>query len=428
MILEKILKSRWTVAAMGAALMLCLGTVYAWSYFQDLLVREYRAVYGWSNAEVAWVFSLAIFFLGAAAAVGGRLLPRLGPRRLALLGGCLFAAGYLTAGLALASRSLPLLYLGFGAIGGTGLGLGYVTPVASVAKWFPDRKGLATGLVVMGFGFGALVMSKLLAPRLLELSGGRLDRVFMALAALFLAGTAIPALFLRNPPAADGAAPAEAAEAGPARDPAKGARRAIGSGRFALVWLVFFCNIAAGIAIIGFQSPLLQDLLRKGGSGLDAAGMAAAGATLIAASSLFNGAGRFLWGAVTDRLGGARAFRLMLGTEILVFAALIATTLASGGPWLFGGLVCYVLLCYGGGFGAMPAFIGEAFGAELLPAVYGAVLTAWSCAGIAGPQVVARIKDLAHEGAAPLSFAVGLGFVSLGFALSWFLAAPPQKP
>ena len=189
---------RWLIAIMGAVLMLCLGTVYAWSFFQDLLVRQYHDLYGWSNSQVAWVFSLAIFFLGVTAAWGGTQLPKTGPRRMAMLGGLLFAAGYLIAGLALQIRSLPLLYIGYGALGGIGLGLGYVTPVAAVSKWFPDKKGLATEMVIMGFSLGALLMGKVLAPKFLEWTGS-LVSTFLLLGAVFFVLTVGPAAFMRNP-------------------------------------------------------------------------------------------------------------------------------------------------------------------------------------------------------------------------------------
>ena len=167
------MRNRWLIAVMGTVLMLCLGTVYAWSYFQDLLVAK-DSGFGWTNSQVAWIFALAIFFLGVSAAVAGPRLQKVGPRRMATLGGLAFSLGYAIAGLALGMRSLVLLYLGYGLLGGIGLGLGYVTPVATVAKWFPDRKGLATGMVIMGFGLGALLMSKILAPLLLGLFAGNL--------------------------------------------------------------------------------------------------------------------------------------------------------------------------------------------------------------------------------------------------------------
>jgi OFA family oxalate/formate antiporter-like MFS transporter len=413
---------RWLIAIMGTVLMLCLGTVYAWSFFQDLLVRQYHDVYGWSNSQVAWVFSLAIFFLGVTAAWGGIALPKIGARRMAMLGGLLFSAGYVVAGLALRVGSLPLLYLGYGALGGTGLGLGYVTPVATVSKWFPDKKGLATGMVIMGFGLGALLMSKVLAPRLLEWTGS-LVSAFLWLGAVFFVFTVGPAAFMRNPAKGwlpTGFSPAAAASAGSGSSTLT-ARGAVFSGRFAMMWLVFFCNITAGISIIGFQSPLLQSLWKTADPSLSAALVAGFGATLIAVSSLFNGAGRFFWGAVSDRIGRVRTFRIMLGSEIVVFVALVLT----GSPWLFGVLVCWVLLCYGGGFGTMPAFVSDTFGQHIMAPVYGVILTAWSAAGIVGPQIVAILKDAVPDKASLLSFIIGACFLAVGFVLSLFISGKP---
>jgi MFS transporter, OFA family, oxalate/formate antiporter len=416
---------RWLIAIMGTVLMLCLGTVYAWSFFQDLLVRQYHDLYGWSNSQVAWVFSFAIFFLGVTAAWGGVQLPKIGPRRMAILGGILFAAGYFVAALALQIRSLVLLYVGYGVLGGIGLGLGYVTPVTTVAKWFPDRKGLATGMVIMGFGLGALLMSKLLAPLFLGWTGS-LVSAFLILGAVFLLFTVGPAAFMKNPPEGwrpEGWAPKAAVSGpgGPAAAAPLTARQAVFSGRFLLMWLVFFCNITAGISIISFQSPLLQALWKKADPSLPAAVLAGFGATLIAVSSLFNGAGRFFWGMVSDRLGRVQTFRLMLATQIAVFAGLVLT----GSPWLFAALVCWVLLCYGGGFGTMPAFVSDTFGPGIMGPVYGVILTAWAAAGIVGPQIVAVLKDRAPDRASFLSFLIGGAFVVVGFVLALFI---PRKP
>ena len=399
------LPNRWLIAGMGTLLQLCLGSVYAWSWFQKPLTEGY----GWTNAQVAWTFSFAIGFLGLAAAAGGVALPRFGPRALAVTGSLLFGVGHLLAALALKFHSLPLLWLGYGVVGGIGLGLGYVTPVATAAKWFPDKKGLVTGMVVMGFGFGALLMSKCIAPLLMSVFSGRLPQVFAGSGAIVGGAGLVAALFLRNPPAGTAAA---AATTGGALVEAPTDWR-----RFALMWLVFFCNIAAGIAIIGFQSPLFQDLWRQKDAALAPAALAAAGATLIGASSLFNGLGRLLWGAWSDRLGQLGVFRLMLGTQIAAFAALAFVR----EPWLFGALICYVLLCYGGGFGVMPAFVLNTFGARRMPVLYGCILTAWSAAGVVGPQVVAQLKDRFGVVASGYAFAFGAGLLALGFLISLLL-------
>jgi OFA family oxalate/formate antiporter-like MFS transporter len=416
--------NRWVIATMATVLMLCLGTVYAWSFFQGLLVREFKDVFGWSNGEVAWIFSLAIFFLGVTAAWGGVQLPKRSPKAMAMIGAVLFAAGYAVAAFAFSIKSLVLLYVGYGVIGGIGLGLGYVTPVAVVSKWFPDRKGLATGMVVMGFGLGALLMSKVLAPLFLGATGRNLTATFLFLGGVFLVLGVVSASFMRNPPA--GWLPKGCSE--PVRKAACAeveeipTRKAIFSGRFISLWVVFFCNITAGISIISFQSPLFQDLWKRFNPDLAVATLAVFGATLVAISSLFNGGGRFLWGAVSDRIGRSQTFRVMLASEIVVFILLVVTR----NPWVFAILVCWVLLCYGGGFGTMPSFIGDVFGTRLMSAVYGAVLTAWAAAGVVGPQIFAAFQDrMAPAQASTWSFIVAGAFVAVGLVLSFLLSNKP---
>lgn len=398
---------RWLIAGMGTMLQLCLGSVYAWSYFQKPLVEAY----GWRNTQVAWTFSLAIGFLGVAAAVGGVLLPRFGPRKLAVTGSLLYGTGYGVAALALHMQSLPLLWLGYGVIGGIGLGLGYVTPVATAARWFPDKKGMVTGMVVMGFGFGALLMSKVIAPALDSAFPNNLPLVFAGSGLILGAVGLVAAVFLRNPP-----------DAVVTITGADNAWRHLVSRQFVLMWLVFFSNIVAGIAIISFQSPLLQDLWKQNHPLAAPVTLAACGATLIAVSSVFNGLGRFAWGALSDRLGQLNTFRLMLASQVAAFAALTLTS----NPWLYGALICYILLCYGGGFGVMPSFVLNTFGPRLMPVLYGCILTAWSAGGIVGPQVVAGLKDRYAAQASGYAFAMGAGLLALGFLLSLLLTNPAR--
>lgn len=415
-----ILKNRWSIAWIGTLMQACLGSVYAWSYFQLPLMRDYQ----WNNTQVSWVFSLAICFLGLGAAWGGMNLSKFGPRRLAMTGGILFGSGLILAALSLKSRSLAGLYVSYGVIGGTGLGLGYVTPVATVAKWFPDRKGLATGMVIMGFGLGALLMSKVLAPLLMTITGGNMPGVFALLGVIFLVMVTGCGSLLENPPAGYGVHPAGPDGGTPSPAALKDIAAVIRSRQFLLMWGVFFCNIVAGIAIIGFQSPLLQDRLHLWDPTLAPAVLASAGATLIAVSSLFNGVGRFFWGGLSDRVGRIRTFRIMLATQILAFLALSKV----GNPWLFSILICYVLACYGGGFGTIPAFVLDIFGGRLMPVVYGCLLTAWSMGGIAGPQIVAWLKDHHPQQAGQFSFLAGAVLLGAGLALSWGLSSQTFAP
>ncbi len=388
---------------------LCLGTVYAWSYFQ----RPVMELHHWNNSQAAWTFSIAICCLGLAAAAGGMLLPRWGSRWLAGLGGVLFGLGHLIAGQALASGSLWLLWLGYGVVGGCGLGLGYVVPVALVARWFPERKGLATGLVVMGFGLGAVVMSKLLAPALLAACAGDLARTFTVLGCIFLVLVPGLALLLREPPMVTTTTTALGPDAA----------TCLRSWRFAGLWLAFACAVTAGIMLIGFQSPLLQDLLARRDATLDGATLAALGATLIAAGSIANGLGRLAWGALSDRLGRASTLRLILAAQAAAFAAMLLLP----GPWPFALLACVVLLGYGGAFGTVPAFVLQTFGARAMATVYGALLTAWSVAGIIGPQLAAAIRDRVADPATQATwvFLAGLGIAALGLAIAWRVSDRP---
>jgi MFS transporter, OFA family, oxalate/formate antiporter len=409
--------NRWLIAIMGTVLQLVLGTVYAWSFFQKLIVDQF----GWSNVQVMWIFSLAIASIGLAAAWGGMNLPKYGPRMLASIGVTMHCAGYMIGALAMSMKSLPIFYLGFGLIGGIGLGLGYVTPVATAAKWFPDKKGFVTGMVVMGFGLGALLMSKIIAPAVMAAVDQAIVPSFFWIGVALLVIGLPAAMSMKNPPAGfvpAGWTPPVQSAASKSSEDAMTARQAIMSGKFWLMWLILFFNVTAGIMFIGLQSPMLQDILQKLDPTRSAAALAGAGATLIAISSLFNGIGRFFWGGLSDKIGRAQAFRLILGSQILVFVALIFV----GNPWIFGIMVCYVLLCYGGGFGTMPSFVLDVVGARLMPVVYGTILTAWSAAGIVGPQIAAFIRDnRPAEKIGPDTFLAGAIILLLGLIAAFLV-------
>jgi len=414
--------NRWLIAVMCTVLQLCLGTVYAWSFFQPLLTQHYR----WSNTGTSWAFSLAIFSLGIAAAWGGMNLDKYGPRKLAVAGGLLFGAGYLLASLALSIDSLALFCVGYGMVAGTGIGLCYVTPMSTVTKWFPDKIGLLTGIVAMGFGLGAFVLSVILAPVLMAVFDRNLVLVFAALG-LTLGGPAIIcAAFLRNPP--EGYAPkglnaVAAAEGGDdpylkaIEDYDGGLGEYLLTGQYGMMWVIFFFNIAAGISIVSFQSPLYQEIWKLRDPTMDRAVLAAYGASLIAVSSLFNGFGRIFWGAVSDRLGRVNTFRLLLASQMIVFGFLMT----EHDPWVFAALVCYVLSCFGGGFAVMPSFVIGVYGKQRMSVIYGIVLTAWSAAGIVGPTMVATLKDNFPDRSIIYSFMLGLLLLGLGFVFSFLV-------
>jgi MFS family permease len=374
-------RSRWVVAAAGTALMACLGTVYGWSLFAEPL----RAAYGWSASATTLAFSVAIFFLGVGAVVGGRWQDRAGPRPVAVTGALLWAAGNLLAGLGTARLGAPWLWFSYGAVGGLGLGLGYVTPVAAVTKWFPERRGLGSGLVVMGFGLGAFFYShamKGLAP-------GAVPGAFLRSGLAFAVLGGLAAALVRDPPAR-----APAASAPPAPDdfaPREMLRRP----QFYALWGMLFLNVTAGILFISNAVPIMRE--RTGVA-------AATAASVYGLIALANGLGRLAWGAISDRIGRRAAWALIYLIQVFAFLAVAR----AGELWLVAALFALVLLCYGGGFGTMPSFVADWFGTRHLGVNYGWVLLAWSAAGLAGPVFVAWVKDRTgtYAGALPVTAAM----------------------
>jgi OFA family oxalate/formate antiporter-like MFS transporter len=415
--------NRWLIATMCTVLQLCLGTVYAWSYFQPLLVEQFS----WSNTDTSWAFGLTNCCLGLSAAWGGINLARIGPRKLAVAGSLLFAAGYALAAVALALKSLMLFYLGYGVVAGIGIGLGYVTPMSTVTKWFPDKKGLLTGIVAMGFGLSGSALSIVLAPILMRAFHGNLTLVFAALGAILGSAAFGSAAMLRDPPAGylpTGYIPPASKDARAADPYAKleeesdlPLREYVLASQFAIMWFIFFLNIMAGISIVSFLSPLYQDIWRLDDPTLERSVLAGYGATLIAVSSLFNGLGRIVWGGVSDRLGRINTFRLLLASQLIVFGILMT----EHNPWVFAILVCYVLSCFGGGFAIMPSMVIDVYGPKRMSRVYGVILTALSAAGILGPLIVASLKDNYPDRAIVYSFLLGILVLGIGFIFS-FLA------
>jgi OFA family oxalate/formate antiporter-like MFS transporter len=383
--------TRWIVALGGVALMACLGTVYAWSVYTQPL----QAALGWTSTQATAPFSIAIFFLGVGAVIGGRWQDRAGPRVVAVTGAMLWGAGNLLAGLGTARFGAAWLYFTYGVVGGLGLGLGYVTPVAAVTKWFPDRRGLGSGLVVGGFGLGAFLYAHLLrslpafsaAPAPGE-AGAVLDAFTASGMAFAILGGA-GALLLRNPPAPSPSA--AAVPPGPDFTPG----RMVRTPQFWAVFAMLFLNVSAGILFISNAVPIMREL-----TGATLAVTAAVYGTIALANAL----GRFLWGAVSDRAGRRAAFAAIYLLQIAVF--LVVGRFHS--MWMVAPLFALVLLCYGGGFGVMPSLVADWFGTRHLGVNYGWVLLAWSAAGVVGPGFVAAVKDRtgSYVGALPATAAL----------------------
>lgn len=357
----------------GVIMQIALGAVYAWSVFRIPLTKTF----GWTISQVTLTFTIAILTLGFASFVGGLWMRRSGPRIVAIAAGFLYGGGVFLA--SFSGGHLYWLYFTYGIIGGIGIGLGYIVPVATLVKWFPDRRGIITGIAVAGFGAGALITAPI-ASRLI-LSIGVLKTFAVLGIAYFLAVT-IPAFFMKDPPRdyrPEGWTPSAYQQKQRSSRNYKLAE-AMRSWQWYALWALLFLNTSAGISIISQAAPMAQEI-----TGVSVA--VAAG--LVGIISIANGSGRFLWAWLSDAVGRRWVFLMMFVVQALVFFTLPKVQSFPA----FTALCFVVLLCYGGGFGTMPAFAADYFGSENVGSIYGLMLTAWGFAGVLGPTLIARIRQ-----------------------------------
>ncbi|WP_078552562.1 OFA family MFS transporter [Bacillus alkalicellulosilyticus] len=375
--MERKIKNRWLIALAGVGIHISIGSIYAWSVFTNPLMNDLQ----WGLREVSLTFSIAILFLGLSAAFLGHFVERYGPRVSGTLSSFFFGIGIAGAGLAVQVESLLLLYLFYGVIAGIGLGVGYITPVSTLVKWFPDRRGLATGLAIMGFGFASMIASPIIA-RLIEAVG--LSTTFYILGATYFVVIFSSAQYLAPPP--KGWLPAGFKEAMQANTKKKAdlsqltANEAIKTKRFWMLWVMLFINITCGIALLSVASPMAQEI----------AGMTAvAAATMVGLIGVFNGLGRLGWATLSDYIGRPNTYTAFFAIQMVLFFILPNMT-----HFLLFQLVIFVIItCYGGGFSSIPAYIGDLFGTKQLGAIHGYMLTAWAAAGLIGPIFSAWVRE-----------------------------------
>ena len=381
---------------------IALGAVYAWSVFRVPLSKQF----GWSISEVTLTFTISIFVLGFAAFFGGLWLNRKGPRIVALTGGALYGLGVFLASF---SHSLSWLYLSYGVIGGVGLGLGYIVPVAVLVKWFPDRRGLVTGIAVGGFGAGALITAPV-ATRLIQ-SVGVLS-TFAYLGVAYLVVTIISGAFMQNPP--DGWKPEGWSPTASQTSQRAGhdfvLSEALKTWQWYALWLLLFLNTCAGISVISQEAPIFQEL--TGASAIVAAGM-------VGLASIGNAVGRVFWAWVSDLITRRATFAVMFILQVLLFWFLPSIATVS----LMTIVTFVVLMCYGGGFGTMPAFAADYFGPKNVGPIYGLMLTAWSFASAVGPLFIAHMRETAGSYGGALHVIAGVMAVS---TLLPILVRPPR--
>lgn len=404
---ENLESKRWLIAGAAIIMQLCLGTVYAWSVFKKPLMTAH----GWSETSVQITFMICIGVIGLAAAFGGTLVDKKGPRFVATIGGILFGVGTLIAGFADQVGSIWLMYLGFGLIAGLGNGFGYVTPIATLIRWFPDKRGLVTGLAVMGFGAGAFFMGKI-GPGMVNSMG--VANTFYIWGVIFLIAVTAAAQLYKNPP--KGWLPAGFKPAASSVSAADSFQfgEAVKTPQWWMLWGMLFLNVSAGLGLISQLSPMAQDVIKKASQGITPAELAVAGGAILAYASIFNGLGRLFWAWTSDAIGRRMVFITMFISQAILYVYLPQVS----EQFLFTVLACYLLACYGGGFAVMPAFAADSFGPGYIGKVYGMMLTAWGCAGVVGPLVFAQIKGIALY--------VAAGMLLGGFVLA-FMYKPPAK-
>jgi MFS family permease len=416
--------NRWFIPIGAVAVHICIGSVYAWSTFNRPIAALFPDSPKWFSPPYI-TFSTALVLLGLSAAFGGPWVERVGPRVTATAAAVFFGSGLLIGGVGLAMRQNVLVFLGMGIIGGIGCGLGYIAPVSTLVKWFPDRRGMATGMAIMGFGGGASIA----AP----LNQFMMDRIGIAKTVLILGGVyfvvmMIGARILRRPPAGwkpAGWTPSTKVHA-MITDKSVSRNQAIQTVQFYLLWAILLINVTAGIGILAQASPMAQDMFSK---------TPQEAAFLVLLISLFNAGGRFLWASGSDYIGRRNTYTIFFIVQLALF--LLIPSFASAGQWAFFETSLFIVFTmYGGGFATIPAFLADIFGPENVGAIHGSVLTAWSVAAVAGPFIITYLSDRAKAALAPgasrihiydMPLRVLAAALAVGFVLTLFVRPLSRK-
>lgn len=386
--------NRWLVPPAALSVHLCIGQAYAFSVFNDPLSRvlgiSSPLPEDWKLTELGWIFSLAIVFLGLSAAVGGKWLEKVGPRVTMTVAACCFGSGFWISGLGVAWHQVWLIYLGYGVIGGIGLGLGYVSPVSTLIKWFPDRRGMATGMAIMGFGGGAMIgapLSVLLMDQFKSATSVGVMETFCVMGSLYFLSMMIGALSIRIPPPdwqPAGWTPPLVVNKMISRNHVH-IDQALKTPQFYLLWLVLCLNVTAGIGVLGQASVMIQEMFKGSVTPAAAAGF-------VGLLSLFNMGGRFIWSSASDYLGRKRTYFIFLAVGALLYSLVPTMGMLSNMP-LFVLLYALIMSMYGGGFATIPAYLADIFGTRYVGGIHGRLLTAWSTAGVLGPVLVNYIRE-----------------------------------
>ena len=422
--------NRWMVPPAALCIHLCIGQAYAFSVFNlpmtKLIGISQSTPSDWKLTELGWIFSIAIFFLGTSAAVFGRWVEEGGPRRAMFTAGLCWGAGFLISAIGVYTHSLWVIYLGYGVIGGCGLGLGYISPVSTLIKWFPDRPGMATGMAIMGFGGGAFIASPLsvwLMQKFATPTHVGVAETFICLGVIYLIFMWVGAAIVRIP--APGwkpegyTPPVQASKLITTSDVF--VYDALKTPQFWCIWVVLCMNVTAGIGVLGQASAMSQEMFPGKVTAVAAAGF-------VGLLSLFNMLGRFFWASTSDYIGRKNTYFcfFVLGTALYI---LVPWTGSIGSVTLF--VLCFlvILSMYGGGFATVPAYLKDMFGTRYVGAIHGLLLTAWSTAGILGPVLVNYIREYQIDHGVPKAQAYNVtmyvmaGLLVIGFIANFLIKA-----
>ena len=370
------MRNRWFIALASIGLHISIGSVYAWS----VLTRPIMADMGFTLSQTTWTFSLAILMLGLSAGFLGSFAEKIGPKKSGLLAMLFWVTGLLGTAYALSIHNLTLLYLFYGIIGGIGLGIGYITPVSTLVKYFPNRPGFATGLAIMGFGFASLIAGPLMQYLVAQVE---LVDTFIILGVIYLVIMGASSLYLKAPQPKHPTRTTKDKSAMYVHTHGMLANDAMKTWQFGALWWVFFINITCGIGLLSLASPMAQEAI----------GMTpAAAASLVGIIGIFNGGGRIAWSTISDYLGRTQTYILFFIIEIVAFYLLAQTNSAL----TFQILILLIITCYGGGFSCMPAYLADLYGIRQLSTIHGRILTAWGLAGIAGPMLVSYFHEAGY--------------------------------
>ena len=426
--------SRWMVPPAALCVHLCIGQAYAFSVFNLPMTRligiTQSAPDDWKLTDLGWIFSIAIFFLGVSAAVLGRWVEEGGPRRAMFTAGLCWAGGFLVSALGVYVHNIWLVYLGYGVLGGCGLGIGYISPVSTLIRWFPDRPGMATGMAIMGFGGGAFIASPLSVWLMRQFSTDThvgVAETFIVLGVVYFCFMMVGAAIVRLPP--PGWAPAGYVP------PSESSKlittqnvfvyQALKTPQFWLIWWVLCLNVTAGIGVLGQASAMSQEMFPGKVTVTAAAGF-------VGLMSLFNMGGRFFWASVSDYIGRKNTYFVFFFLGVLLYS-LVPQTGEIGSVALFVLCFCVIMSMYGGGFATVPAYLRDMFGTRYVGAIHGLLLTAWSMAGIFGPVLVNYIRQyniehgVAKAEAYNVTMYIMAALLVVGFFCNLFVQAVDER-